>query len=173
MSSKKAKVSTPSSLRGRSVAESKVEMTEIVFPTDANPLGNVMGGRIMHWVDICAAVAAGRHARTPVVTASVDKIDFVNPVPVGGVVVVRASVNFAGRTSMEVGVKVWQEDRATGEKKHVVSAYLTFVSLDPDTRKPREVPPILPKSEEEKRRFSDAKRRRELRIQLRNEKANG
>jgi acyl-CoA hydrolase len=173
MSSKKAKVSTPSSLRGRSVAESKVEMTEIVFPTDANPLGNVMGGRIMHWVDICAAVAAGRHARTPVVTASVDKIDFVNPVPVGGVVVARASVNFAGRTSMEVGVKVWQEDRATGEKKHVVSAYLTFVSLDPDTRKPREVPPILPKSEEEKRRFSDAKRRRELRIQLRNEKANG
>jgi acyl-CoA hydrolase len=171
MSSKKAKVSTPSSLRGRSVAESKVEMTEIVFPTDANPLGNVMGGRIMHWVDICAAVAAGRHARTPVVTASVDKIDFVNPVPVGGVVVARASVNFAGRTSMEVGVKVWQEDRATGEKKHVVSAYLTFVSLDPDTRKPREVPPILPKSEEEKRRFADAKRRRELRIQLRNEKS--
>ncbi len=173
MSSKKAKVSTPPSLRGRSVADSKVEMTEIVFPTDANPLGNVMGGRIMHWVDICAAVAAGRHARTPVVTASVDKIDFVNPVPVGGVVVARASVNFAGRTSMEVGVKVWQEDRATGERKHVVSAYLTFVSLDPDTRKPREVPPILPKSEEEKRRFSDAKRRRELRIQLRNEKANG
>jgi len=171
MSSKKAKVSTPSSLRGRSVAESKVEMTEIVFPTDANPLGNVMGGRIMHWVDICAAVAAGRHARTPVVTASVDKIDFVNPVPVGGVVVARASVNFAGRTSREVGVQVWQEDRATGEKKHVVSAYLTFVSLDPDTRKPREVPPILPKSEEEKRRFADAKRRRELRIQLRNEKS--
>jgi hypothetical protein len=82
-----------------------------------------------------------------------------------------ASVNFAGRTSMEVGVKVWQEDRATGERKHVVSAYLTFVSLDPDTRKPREVPPILPKSEEEKRRFADAKRRRELRIQLRNEKS--
>ena len=72
---------------------------------------------------------------------------------------------------MEVGVKVWQEDRATGERKHVVSAYLTFVSLDPDTRKPREVPPILPKSEEEKRRFADAKRRRELRIQLRNEKS--
>ena len=152
---------------GRPVAASKVEMTEIVFPTDANPLGNVMGGRVMHWVDICAAVAAGRHARTPVVTASVDKIDFVNPVPIGGVIVARASVNFAGRTSMEIGVKVWQEDRATGERKHVVSAYLTFVSLDPDTRKPREVPPVLPQTAEEKRRFVAAKRRRDLRLKLR------
>ncbi|MEQ1631173.1 MAG: acyl-CoA thioesterase [Planctomycetota bacterium] len=143
----------------------------MVFPNDANPLGNVMGGRVMHWVDICAAVAAGRHARTPVVTASVDKIDFVNPVPVGGVIVMRASVNFAGRTSMEVGVKVWQEERATGERKHVVSAYLTFVSLDPDSRKPREVPPILPKTAEEKRRFDDAKRRRDLRILVRTEQA--
>lgn len=169
--SKKNPNSVPPSLRGRAVADSKVEMTEIVFPTDANPLGNVMGGRIMHWVDICAAVAAGRHARTPVVTASVDKIDFVNPVPVGGVVVARASVNFAGRTSMEVGVKVWQEDRATGERKHVVSAYLTFVSLDPDTRKPREVAPILPKTAEEKRRYDEARERRELRIKLRNAKA--
>ncbi|MEI6130160.1 MAG: acyl-CoA thioesterase, partial [Planctomycetota bacterium] len=93
----------------RVVSASKVEMTEIVFPTDANPLGNVMGGRIMQWLDICAAVCAGRHARTPVVTASVDKIDFLNPVPVGGVVVLLASLNFTGRTSMEVGVKVWQE----------------------------------------------------------------
>ncbi len=143
----------------------------MVFPNDANPLGNAMGGRVMHWVDICAAVAAGRHARTPVVTASVDKIDFVNPVPVGGIIVMRASVNFAGRTSMEVGVKVWQEERATGERKHVVSAYLTFVSLDPDSRKPREVPPILPKTAEEKRRFHDAKHRRELRIEVRNEQA--
>ncbi len=162
-----------SSLRGRAVADSKVEMTEIVFPTDANPLGNVMGGRIMHWVDICAAVAAGRHARTPVVTASVDKIDFVNPVPVGGVVVARASVNFAGRTSMEVGVKVWQEDRATGERKHVVSAYLTFVSLDPDTRKPREVAPIVAKTADEKRRYQEARERRDLRIKLRDAKPRG
>ena len=143
----------------------------MVFPNDANPLGNAMGGRVMHGVDICAAVAAGRHARTPVVTASVDKIDFVNPVPVGGIIVMRASVNFAGRTSMEVGVKVWQEERATGERKHVVSAYLTFVSLDPDSRKPRDVPPILPKTAEEKRRFHDAKHRRELRIEVRNEQA--
>ncbi len=153
--------------KGRPVAASKVEMTEIVFPTDANPLGNVMGGRVMHWVDICAAVAAGRHARTPVVTASVDKIDFVNPVPVGGVIVLLASVNYTGRTSMEVGVKVWQEDRVTGTRKHVVSAYLTFVSLDPETRQPRAVLPVLPKTAEEQRRFAEAKRRRERRLENR------
>lgn len=155
------------SSKGRPVSASKVEMTEIVFPTDANPLGNVMGGRVMHWVDICAAVAAGRHARTPVVTASVDKIDFVNPVPVGGVIVLLAAVNFTGRTSMEVGVKVWQEDRATGTRKHVVSAYLTFVSLDPATRQPRQVPPVIPKSTEERRRFAEAKRRRDRRLEER------
>lgn len=148
----------------RPVAASKVEMTEIIFPNDANPLGNVMGGRIMHWVDICAAVAAGRHSRTPVVTASVDRIDFHHPVPVGGIVVLLASVNFAGRTSMEVGVKVWQEDRATGMRNHVASAYLTFVSLDPATRKPALVPAVLPETDEERRRFAGAKQRRERRL---------
>lgn len=148
----------------RPVADSKVEMTEIIFPNDANPLGNVMGGRIMHWVDICAAVAAGRHARTPVVTASVDRIDFHNPVPVGGIVVLLASVNFAGRTSMEIGVKVWQEDRATGDRKHVASAYLTFVSLDPASRKPNLVPPVLPQTPEEQRRYDQAQQRRQRRL---------
>lgn len=156
-----------SPLPGRPVDDSRVEMTEIVFPNDANPLGNVMGGRIMHWVDICAAVAAGRHARTPVVTASVDKIDFHDPVAVGGIVVLRASVNFAGRTSMEVGVKVWQEARATGERTHVVSAYLTFVSLDPETRLPRPVPPVLPLSDEDHRRYAAAQQRRAQRLQNR------
>ena len=156
-----------SASQGRPASASKVEMTEIAFPNDANPLGNVMGGRVMQWIDICAAVAAGRHARTPVVTASVDQIDFVNPVPVGGVIVLLASVNFTGRTSMEVGVKVWQEDRATGARKHVVSAYLTFVSLDPQTRKPREVPPLLPETPEERRRWEDARRRRERRLEAR------
>jgi acyl-CoA hydrolase len=146
------------------VSASKVEMTEIVFPNDANPLGNAMGGRVMHWIDICAAVCAGRHARTPVVTANVDNIDFLNPVPVGGIVVLLASVNFAGRTSMEVGVKVWQEDRATGERRHVASAYLTFVSLDPATKGPRPVPPVVPETPDEKRRFEDARRRRAHRL---------
>ncbi|MBL8734306.1 MAG: acyl-CoA thioesterase [Planctomycetes bacterium] len=152
-------------LPARPVADSRVEMTEIVFPNDANPLGNAMGGRVMHWIDICAAVAAGRHARTPVVTASVDNIDFHNPVPVGSTVVLLASVNFAGRTSMEVGVKVWQEERATGARKHVVSAYLTFVSLDPANKTPRPVPPVLPETPDEVRRFEAAKQRRALRLQ--------
>ena len=152
----------------RPVAASKVEMTEIVFPNDTNPLGNVMGGRIMHWIDIAAAVAATRHARTPVVTASVDQIDFHNPVPVGAIVVLRASVNFAGRTSMECGVKVIEEDRGTGARHHVASAYLTFVSLDPTTRQPRPVPPVLPETEKEKERFAAAQERRKERLAGRN-----
>lgn len=158
---------TEAPLSPRPVADSKVEMTEIVFPNDANPLGNAMGGRVMHWIDICAAVAAGRHARTPVVTASADQIDFHNPVPVGAVVVLLASVNFAGRTSMEVGVKVWQEDRATGDRKHVASAYLTFVSLDLVTKTPRPVPGIIAVTEDEKRRFDAAKQRRAHRLSIR------
>ena len=151
-------------LPARPVNASRVEMTELVLPNDANPLGNAMGGRVMHWIDICAAVCAGRHARTPVVTASVDNIDFHNPVPVGGVIVLLASVNYTGRTSMEVGVKVWREERPTGDRKHVVSAYLTFVSLDPETRKPRPVPPVEPETDDQKRRYADAERRRALRL---------
>lgn len=151
----------------RPVSASRVEMTEIVMPNDANPLGNVMGGRIMHWVDICAAVAAGRHARTPVVTASVDQIDFHRPVPVGGVVILLASVNFAGRTSMEVGVKVLCEARATGDRDHIASAYLTFVSLDPTACTPRPVPAIAPETDDERRRFEAARQRRENRLRRR------
>lgn len=157
---------TPPLLPPRPVADSKVEMTEIVFPNDANPLGNAMGGRVMHWIDICAAVAAGRHARTPVVTASADQIDFHSPVPVGSVVVLLASVNFCGRTSMEVGVKVWREDRLTGARNHVASAYLTFVSLDPVTKTPRPVAPIVPETEDERRRFEAAKARRAHRLAI-------
>ena len=151
-------------LPARPVSQSKVEMTEMVFPNDANPLGNCMGGRVMHWIDICAALSAGRHARTPVVTANVDNIDFHNPIPVGGIVVLLASVNFAGRTSMEVGVKVWQEERSTGNRKHVASAYLTFVSLDPESRTPRPVPPVLPETDDEKRRYQNAQARRAHRL---------
>ena len=151
-------------IQQRPVSASRVEMTEIVFPNDANPLGNVMGGRVMHWIDICAAVSAGRHARTPVVTASVDQIDFCRPVRVGSILVLYAAVNFAGRTSMEVGVKVFSEDRASGQRSHVASAYLTFVSLDPDTGQPRPVPAIIAESADEKRRYAAAKARREARL---------
>ncbi len=148
----------------RSVAASMVEMTEIAMPSTANPLGNVMGGQVMHWIDVCAAVAAGRHARTPVVTASVDQIDFHNPVPVGGVVVLLASVNYAGRTSMEVGVKVFTEVRRTGERIHVVSAYLTFVSLDPETGRPSQIPKVLPDGDDQSRRYAGAETRRKERL---------
>lgn len=154
---------------GRPVSASKTEMNEIVFPNDTNPLGNVMGGRVMHWMDICAAIAAGRHARTPVVTANVDQIDFHRPVRVGGVLTIQASVNYAHRTSMEVGVKIWNEDRATGARSHVASAYLTFVSLDPDTGTPRPVPPVIPQTPEEERRHRQAIQRRQRRLEHRNQ----
>jgi acyl-CoA hydrolase len=152
------------SVESRPVSVSRVEMTEIVMPNDANPLGNVMGGRVMHWADICAAVAAGRHARTPVVTASVDQIDFHRPVRVGGVIVLLASVNFAGRSSMEVGVKVLCEDRRTGSRSHVASAYMTFVSLDPDSCQPRPVPQVVAETDDEKRRYEAAQARRNARL---------
>ena len=152
---------------GRPVSASKVEMTEIVLPNDTNPLGNVMGGRVMHWVDICAAVAAGRHARTPVVTASVDRIDFHRPARTGSILVLYASVNYAHRTSMEVGVKVWNEDRASARRSHVASAYLTFVSLDPSTGTPHKVLPVIPETPDETRRFEKAIQRREERIRQR------
>ena len=153
--------------RKRPVQDSRVEMTEIVMPNDANPLGNAMGGRVMHWIDVCAAVCAGRHARTPVVTASVDNVDFLNPVPVGSVIVLLASVNYTGRTSMEVGVKVWQEERPTGHRNHVASAYLTFVSLDPETRKPRVVPFVVPETDEDRRRCAEGEARRKARLEQR------
>ncbi|MEM7200809.1 MAG: acyl-CoA thioesterase [Planctomycetota bacterium] len=151
----------------RPVAASKVEMTEIIMPNDANPLGNVMGGRVMHWIDVCAAVAAGRHSRAPVVTASVDQIDFLRPVPVGGILVLLSSVNYTGRTSMEVGVKVWREVRTTGEREPIASAYLTFVALDSETGTPRPVPELVPETDEEKRRWDEGRRRRELRTKQR------
>ena len=145
-------------------------MTEIVFPNDANPLGNVMGGRIMHWVDIAAAISAGRHASGPVVTASVDSIDFKRPVRVGGVLVIYASVNYAHRTSMECGVKIYAEHRGSGARSHVASAYLTFVALDSDTGTPRPVAPILPETDDERRRYEKAKQRRDARIARRETK---
>lgn len=146
------------------VSASKTEMTEIVMPNDANPLGNCMGGRVMHWIDICAAVAGGRHAGTPVVTASVDQIDFRRPVRVGAVLVLLASVNYVHRTSMEVGVKVFTEDRASGDRQHVASAYLTFVSLDWESSRPRPVPGLVAESPEEQRRQRKGEARRNDRL---------
>jgi acyl-CoA hydrolase len=151
---------------GRSVSESQVVKTELVLPSDTNSLGSVFGGTVMSWIDIAAAIAAQRHCQSEVVTASLDALDFVAPVHLGWVVNLKASVNYAGKTSMEVGVRVDAENPRTGEHHHTASAYLTFVAIDKN-RKPRAVPPILPESEEEKRRFAAAQRRRNMRLQNR------
>ncbi len=144
---------------------SYVTMTELVLPTDANGLGTIFGGKIMAWIDIAAAISAGRHARQVVVTASIDALHFKAPVKVGEVVHIKSAVNFAGRTSMEVGVRVDSENLVTGEMKHTATAYLTFVALD-SKGKPVPVPPLLPDTKEEKRRYEQAQHRRESRMKL-------
>jgi len=149
----------------KSPKDSTVTMTEIVLPSDANALGTIFGGKIMSWIDIAGAIAAGRHARRVVVTASLDALHFVAPVKVGNIVQLRSSVNFAGRTSMEVGVRVESENPVTGETHHTATAYLTFVALDEHGR-PTPVPPVFAESPEEKRRFESAIKRRESRIRL-------
>jgi acyl-CoA hydrolase len=146
----------------RTVAESQSEMAEVVLPNDANPLGNLLGGRLMHFIDIAGAMAAHRHSRSYVVTASMDHIDFVAPVHVGDLLILKSSVNRAFNTSMEVGVKVYVENYITATSRHVGSAYLTFVAVDQHGNK-LPVPPIVPQTEEEKSRYEQAARRRELR----------
>jgi acyl-CoA hydrolase len=149
-------------LKPRTVAESQSEMAEVVLPNDANPLGNLLGGRLMHFIDIAGAMACHRHARSYVVTASMDHLDFLSPVHVGDLLILKSSVNRAFNTSMEVGVKVYVENYITGDSRHVSSAYLTFVAVDPQGRH-LPVPPIIPQTDEEKQRYEDAGRRREAR----------
>ena len=153
----------------RPVRLSVTDMTEMVLPNDANVHGSVLGGRVMHHIDICAAIAANRHGGRGVVTAMVDEIEFLHPVAVGALLVLKASVNYASRTSMEVGVKVWSEDPRTGDRRHTSSAYLTFVAVDA-TGRPVDVPPVLPETAEEKRRYADAERRRAVRLEHRTDK---
>jgi acyl-CoA hydrolase len=148
--------------RPRPVRESISEMTEIVLPNDANPLNALLGGRLMHWIDLAGAMAAHRHSRAYVVTASIDHMDFLVPVRVGDFVVLRSSVNRVFHTSMEVGVKVWVENYRVEQSRHVSSAYLTFVAIDAAGIKVP-VPPVIPETEDEKRRYEGAARRREIR----------
>ncbi len=153
-------------MEGRFVQDSVSEYSELALPNDANGFGNLLGGKIMHLVDLAGAIAAMKHCRNPVVTASVDHMDFIHPVRMGQLLRLRASVNRAFRTSMEVGVKVWVEDLMTGAEKHVSSAFLTFVSIDA-TGGGVLVPPIVPQTEEEQRRYEQAGERREYRLALR------
>ncbi len=146
----------------RLVADSESEMTEIILPNDANLLGNLLGGRLMHFIDLTGAMAAFRHSRTYVVTAAMDHIDFIEPVKVGDLLILKSRVNRAFNTSMEVGVKVWVEHPQTGVLLHVASAYLVFVAIDQNGQRVR-VPEIKPVTVDEQRRYEGALRRREYR----------
>lgn len=145
------------------VSESQVVMHEIVLPNDTNSLGTVMGGHVMHLMDICAAMAAMRHCRKAVVTAAVDHLDFRHPVNVGEIMILKASVNYADHTSMELGVRIDAENPLTGEQRHTSSAYLTFVALD-DRGRPTPVPKVVPETEGERRRYRHAQDRRQSRL---------
>src|SRR5258705_13593775 len=148
------------------VRESISEYNELALPNDANVLGNLLGGKVMHLVDLCGALAAIRHARCPVVTAAVDYMTFISPVKIGQLLMLRSSVNRVFRTSMEVGVKVMVEDLDSGEVRHTSSAYLTFVAIDAaGSRVP--IPQVVPETDEEKRRYEEAARRREHRLEMR------
>jgi acyl-CoA hydrolase len=146
----------------RTVAESQSERSEIVFPADSNAIGNLFGGRLMQFIDLVGAVAAGRHARAITVTASMDQLDFVAPVRVGDMLILKASVNRAFRTSMEIGVKAMVEDVRAQQLRHVSTAYLTYVAVDREGRA-IPVPCVIPETEHQKRRYEDAGRRREMR----------
>jgi len=150
----------------KTVKESVVTMTELVLPHHTNQLGNLLGGQLMHWIDICAALASSKHSQRVCVTASVDKIDFHHPIKLGNVVTLTAAVNRVFNTSMEVGVKVFTENYIEGKKFHTNSAYLTFVSVDNGV-KPVKAFDIIPETDEEKRRHKQALERREARLKAR------
>ena len=151
----------------RTVKESQHETSEIMMPQDANILGPVFGGAVLARMDKAAAVAAIRHARASCVTVSIDRVDFREPIHVGDLVVMKASVNYAGRTSMEIGVRVEAENMIDGVRRHTNSCYLTFVAID-DGGRPVEVPSLLPETDDERRRHAAARDRRRRRLEERN-----
>ena len=150
--------------KGKPVSSSASEMAEVVLPAQTNALGKLLGGHVMHMVDIVAAMAASRHANSYMVTASVDYIDFRNPVSLGEIVILKSHVNRVFHTSLEVGVEVFSEDILTGERKHTTSAFVTFVAIDEHTRQPQPVPPLIVKTAAERRRWKEAAKRRQIRL---------
>jgi acyl-CoA hydrolase len=151
--------------KGKTVAASTVEMVEVVLPNDANPLGNILGGKVMHLIDIAGAIAAHRHSRREVVTVSVDYLDFAHPIRVGQLIRLRAYVTRVFSTSMEVEVKVYMEDYITGEQRQTSSAFVTYVALGPEGR-PTPVPPLIVRTAEERRRHREALARRRRRLAM-------
>ncbi|MCB1197281.1 MAG: acyl-CoA thioesterase [Bdellovibrionota bacterium] len=156
-------------MKAKSPKESKIQKIEHVLPGYTNTLGTVFGGKVMEWVDIAGAVCALRHARRPVVTASIDRVDFHAPARVGHLMILDAHINYTGRTSMEIQVQVTAEDPLTGDQFLTTEAFLTFVAIDQNC-KPVEVPPLLLETEEEKQRFAEGKKRKEERVQSRTNK---
>lgn len=148
--------------KARKVSQSNVVLAQIMLPADTNPAGNVHGGTIMKLIDNAALVVASRHTKKNAVTASIDRLDFHCPVFLGNLVTLKAGLNRAGKTSMEVGVRVEAEDLITGDVRHTASAYLTFVALDANGR-PTPIPELIAETDEDRRRFSDAEKRYELR----------
>jgi uncharacterized protein (TIGR00369 family) len=157
-------------MQGKTVSESAVSTATVMSPQDVNLSGNVFGGVIMKLIDTVAACVAIKHSRANAVTASLDRLDFHNPVFPGDLVTCKASLNYVGKTSMEIGVRVEAENLMTGEVRHTASSYLTFVALDP-SGKPTALAPLIPETEEDKRRNRDAALRREDRLRQRQAKA--
>jgi len=153
-------------MEGKPVRESASEYSELTLPNDSNGFGNVLGGKVMHLVDLAAAMAGLRHARMPVVTASVDSMHFLHPVHINELILLRSSVNRVFRSSMEIGVKVVTEKLLTGERLHTCSAYLTFVAINRDGNAIT-IPQVIPETEEEIRRYRQAGERREYRLAMR------
>ncbi len=146
---------------------SQVEMTELVLPNDTNLLGNLLGGRLMHWIDVAGAIAASRHSNKTVATVAVDSLDFRHPARMGEVVILKAKLTWAGRTSMEVRVEAYAENLKSGRVILTNKAYLTFVALD-DEGKPSPVPKVIPETDEEKKDYEEAQKRRAQRLERRN-----
>jgi acyl-CoA hydrolase len=155
--------------RPKPVRASQSEVTQVVLPNDANPMGNILGGTVMHLVDITGAIAAHRHSGSYVVTASVDHMDFHYPIRVGEIIILKASVNRVFHSSMEVGVKVFREKVFTRQRLHTSSAYVTYVAVD-ENGMPKAAPAVIPRTREEKRRYREAGRRRLLRMDQRKRK---
>ena len=149
---------------GKTISESRVEMVEVVLPNDANPLGNILGGKVMHLIDIAGAIVAHRHTRNVVVTVSVDNLDFLHPIRVGQLIILRAQITRAFRTSVEVAVKVHLEDLLTGERRQTSSAFVTYVALDAEGQ-PVRVPAVIPTTLEEKHEYRQALARRRHRLE--------
>ena len=152
---------------GRRVRDSMTEMAQLVLPHEANVHGSVLGGTVMHWIDLAAAVTANRHCRRPVVTAAIDEMSFLAPIQVGQLALIHARITLVDKSSMEIRVEVDSEDLLTGEKRHTSTAYVTFVALDSVTGRPAAVPPLLLETDEERAEHDRAQVRRGHRLERR------